>query len=729
MSARQASPSRDSHVQWLSVYAATWLVIVAPILAADDAFGNKPFTTKLLLIAAAALAASYWLSRVSVSRLAVNSVAIALALGWGVLEVCDTLALLTVGHPWASLLAFRDAFALRALIQAFLWIGAFRALTLRTHRDHTLTTIPSISALVLLALLRPDLSTVMYLCVFLFGAFYLLAADRTAETSEATRARPQGRSPARPGAPVRPLLATYGGSIAIGMVLCAALIRISLPRDLADRIRLELAQHIANVLIASTRRVYAAPEAMIDLAAGAPMLSDTVMFRVRCSRDLNWRLAAYDVFDGRRWGRSRGGARPAPHTEAGWLIPAEAGSEGGTDTRSALVRQEFHVVSYMQGVLAAAYRPARVVDFERQVRTDKFGGLNIATVLGRGDQYVVLSAVRTSVRRSRGGQDLPSDVRATYVSLPPTVSPRVLELATSIVASCETDLQRATAIEAYLLDGYTYDARLSRLPRGRDPLDYFLFESRRGYCHHFATAMAMLSRAAGVPARLATGFLPGESEPGSDWHVVREADAHSWAEVFIPGAGWMTFDPAGAAAEARLSGAAAFYQRMSEWWQQLGQRWPMAGPGAGARLAALLSLLLAAALLSWVVRRLWLYLAARERSPAATDVRGRVCRAYRRACLALARAGLPKAPSATPLEFAAAATPVLAQASANMLALTDAYLTAVYGPRVPEAQVAAAAEAEAHAVVREARRLRFGRRTRSLRPRAERRAPRGGESS
>jgi hypothetical protein len=74
-------------------------------------------------------------------------------------------------------------------------------------------------------------------------------------------------------------------------------------------------------------------------------------------------------------------------------------------------------------------------------------------------------------------------------------------------------------------------------------VDYFLFQSREGYCDYFATSMVVMLRAEGVPTRVATGFAPGEFDASSGVSIVRENHAHSWVEAYFPGYGWITFEP------------------------------------------------------------------------------------------------------------------------------------------------------------------------------------------
>src|SRR5205807_9570036 len=88
---------------------------------------------------------------------------------------------------------------------------------------------------------------------------------------------------------------------------------------------------------------------------------------------------------------------------------------------------------------------------------------------------------------------------------------------------------------------YGYDTAPPPTPAGQDAVDYFLLRSRRGFCTHFATAMVVLARLAGIPARLVTGFAAGQLVDGR--FLVTTADAHAWPELWIAGRGWITFEP------------------------------------------------------------------------------------------------------------------------------------------------------------------------------------------
>jgi hypothetical protein len=93
---------------------------------------------------------------------------------------------------------------------------------------------------------------------------------------------------------------------------------------------------------------------------------------------------------------------------------------------------------------------------------------------------------------------------------------------------------------------------------GRDSVDEFLFGSKQGFCEHYASSFVFLMRAAGVPARVVTGYQGGDINPVDGYMSVRQSDAHAWAEVWLKGRGWVRFDPTGAASPVRVeSGVAA----------------------------------------------------------------------------------------------------------------------------------------------------------------------------
>lgn len=131
-----------------------------------------------------------------------------------------------------------------------------------------------------------------------------------------------------------------------------------------------------------------------------------------------------------------------------------------------------------------------------------------------------------------------------YLGLPDNTSERIYDLADSITEGFSSDFDKANAIVNFFYRaGFKYDLTPPSLPRGRDYNDFFIFESKKGFCMHYASAMVILARASGLPARYVEGFVADEWDPETGNYLIREKDAHAFPEVYISGYGWMVFEP------------------------------------------------------------------------------------------------------------------------------------------------------------------------------------------
>jgi transglutaminase-like putative cysteine protease len=139
-------------------------------------------------------------------------------------------------------------------------------------------------------------------------------------------------------------------------------------------------------------------------------------------------------------------------------------------------------------------------------------------------------------------ENYPDWITERYLQLPEDLPRRVIDLAKQITKDAETPYQQAAAIESYLRH-YPYNLQVLKPPLNRDVVDYFLFDLKEGYCDYFASAMVVLSRAVGLPARLVVGYASGTYSMKEGHYQVTEADAHSWVEVYFPEFGWVEFEP------------------------------------------------------------------------------------------------------------------------------------------------------------------------------------------
>jgi transglutaminase-like putative cysteine protease len=148
------------------------------------------------------------------------------------------------------------------------------------------------------------------------------------------------------------------------------------------------------------------------------------------------------------------------------------------------------------------------------------------------------------------GTDYPLWVIKHYLQLPPEITDRTRQLAHEIVdsAGARTPYDQAQAVTNWLRANITYDTQIQAPPPSQEPVDWFLFTSRRGYCNYYASGEVVLLRSLGIPARLAAGFSQGEFEESTNpaiagiYHV-EEKNAHAWVEVFFPAYGWVEFEP------------------------------------------------------------------------------------------------------------------------------------------------------------------------------------------
>jgi transglutaminase-like putative cysteine protease len=309
-------------------------------------------------------------------------------------------------------------------------------------------------------------------------------------------------------------------------------------------------------------------------------------------------------------------------------------------------------------------------------------------------------ALRSHPAYRTGG--LPVWERRRALAAPPT-SQRVRALAASwrATAAGDDEVVRA-ALGHFAKQSFHYTLSPPRL--GSDPVDEFLFETRRGFCEHYAAAFATLMRAAGVPARVVIGYQGGLYNPSGGYYMVRQSDAHAWTEVWLAPRGWVRVDPTSAVAPERIeqgieSVAAANDEQRAmggapfggEWlaraWRQARFTWDHANLAwfywvrdyDEARQARLLERLGVReyGVLAMVLGVLTLVLI--YAFSASTPVRDPLQRIYERYCRKLARAGLARAPSEGPVDYARRASRRWPEQREEIQAITAHYVALRYG--------------------------------------------------
>jgi transglutaminase-like putative cysteine protease len=262
-----------------------------------------------------------------------------------------------------------------------------------------------------------------------------------------------------------------------------------------------------------------------------------LMFYLRADRPLYVRTGVYDRFDGTLWSDS-------DQRDIAIYRPQHRFVFDGIRTKAPgeTVYQHYVIRDYDSAVLPAAARPI-TLDFPgNTVRLDREGEIAAIRPLSRGTEYTVKSyreVVEAHITDGNGNKEIDT---ARYLQVPPMVTERTAGLAASIAAPAENDLQRAILVESYLRETYPY----TLTTYGRHPqaglVEWFLFEERIGHCELFASAMAMMLRQLGIPARLVTGYVTPPSNPITGYQEVKNP-GHAWVEAWFPQHGWVTFEP------------------------------------------------------------------------------------------------------------------------------------------------------------------------------------------
>jgi transglutaminase-like putative cysteine protease len=167
--------------------------------------------------------------------------------------------------------------------------------------------------------------------------------------------------------------------------------------------------------------------------------------------------------------------------------------------------------------------------------------------ISSGEGYQVVSAISEATAeqlRAAGGQ-YPPEVLARYLQLPDSLPDRVRELARRIVAGAKATnpYDQVSALELWLRTNIKYNNQINAPAPGQDGVDYVLFETRQGYCDYYASALAVMARSLGIPARVVTGYAEGEYDSNLDMYQVRQFNAHTWVEAYFPDYGWIQFEP------------------------------------------------------------------------------------------------------------------------------------------------------------------------------------------
>jgi transglutaminase-like putative cysteine protease len=372
------------------------------------------------------------------------------------------------------------------------------------------------------------------------------------------------------------------------------------------------------------------------------------------------------------------------YTGAGWEsiptredVPPINLSDGPPAGRYFL-EQEFDIVAAHDGTLFAVNQPVMPGTGTTLIAS----GVDNSTILVGGVDRYAVNSLATRVTASelrRASTDYSEAIAAEYLQLPPGLPDRVRSMANRVAGAAENPYQKAVLLQDYLRTNYTYNEGVPPPPAGRDAVDYFLYEAQEGFCTYYASAMVVMLRAEGVPARIVSGYATGSFDYDRNAYRVAARNAHAWVEVYFPGFGWIEFEPTSALPPRMYPEGLddLAYVPLAPSPTPEPEETASTLRGIVMLVGAVLGILLLAFVLgSW----------DRWQNQRALNPRARAARLYWQMRRSLGRAGLKTSPSTTPSEFLDLSAGHLAASARVQLALhqaTDLYQQAEYSRSAP----------------------------------------------
>jgi transglutaminase-like putative cysteine protease len=258
-----------------------------------------------------------------------------------------------------------------------------------------------------------------------------------------------------------------------------------------------------------------------------------VVFTIKANTPDYWAVHAYDVYTAEGW-------RNSPDTDK----KLKSKQPLIVTTGEAVVRYQVTSginsdVLLVAGNFISSSSPVTVA----QNAAGDVTGVTAPRILAPGESYTMETVISDpdSSKLSVAGANYSDAVKNLYLQLPATLPDTVRALADNVTVNASTPYDKAMAVVKYL-SAFPYKALVAGPEPGEDGVAYFLFEEKSGFCLYFASAMAIMLRIEGVPARVVVGYLPGD--PGSDpgTYVIKDSQYHAWTQVYFPGTGWVNFE-------------------------------------------------------------------------------------------------------------------------------------------------------------------------------------------
>jgi len=542
----------------LAAYAAAWLLTVACVLVVQLARVTEFSATPFLILLTVGTGASAWASRLTLSEGA--------RLVYGFLDGALAFLCLTGQAFLNSLFGIGiDASIENYLSLSFLWYLCLRSALMVSMNALAFQSVPALALFGLIATYMLATQVLWLFVLMLFAVLFLMLASHWLEWGRA-------KSSLETGYALRTVCAS---GIVAGLVafLATPILALTIGRAISTLV-------VGVPFRGNLRATPSETPPELQVGAGAVELSEMEVMRVRLEGEAQpkyLRMESYSHYTGRGWNRGRVFFEEMVSLGQGKFVPQRAldAPEHHQATATVQLTTGWHRVLYSPGYPLEVEAPVR--QLYHVPRIESVGSYR---ALGAGERYTIRAYYppedpRILRRLPPAGDpfpfpmpphsDLPSQVNGRHT--------RVHELAERLTRDQPTRYDKVMALVRYIEQNMAYNLKVEAYPPDVDVVEYFLFEAKQGYCVEFATALAVLCRYAGIPARVASGFALMERDPETGEYIVREAHRHLWTEVYFEGVGWVAFDATRNAPEIAndasdaLAGEAA-HQARRQWLQR-----------------------------------------------------------------------------------------------------------------------------------------------------------------
>ncbi len=437
-----------------------------------------------------------------------------------------------------------------------MWITAFIAAYTIYRHHRVLDAIVLVGAALVANMSATFIDLIGYLVLFVLAALLLWLRGSLVAREDGWRRRRVNENVEVPAAIMRTGVAFIAGTIVVSWVLTS----VAIAHPLTDawqnldvvwsgvRDRLDT---VFGGLTNENARLKGDSFGSGFVVQGSWFANDSVVLLVSEDHAYYLQTATYDIYTGHGWTSSRASDRAVGRNQLVFPGPSpeKPSTSDGFEAKTITVRivEPTGRNLFTPGVPLRITAPSVISEPQGQ---PFLGALSSQNRIGKGEGYSIDAAIPVTVTEKQlqtAGTDYPPSVLALYTDAS-KVTPEVRALARQIVSDKQatTPYDEAKALAAYLSSSsdLSYSTNVGAPPADRDLVDFFLFDTRngqRGYCQYFATAMAMMARSLGLPARVAVGFSPGETIAPNQYEY-KESNAHVWAQVYFPGYGWQTFE-------------------------------------------------------------------------------------------------------------------------------------------------------------------------------------------